>query len=241
MFWKTARAAYAGVTAEDPDIRRYLEISADLQQSGNEGIVGAIHDLGHQWIAERSREGKTLEIGFGSGRHQSFFRGRSNDYFPSEYSSWHFSSDAWRAVRGRGVGADARSLPYRDASFDNVISIYNLEHIDDLQGVFAEVRRVLKSGGRFLIALPCEGGLLWNLGRELTTRRMFQKTYGINYDKAIAFEHVRDFRGVVAELRRSGLFRIGASRLLPLLVPTHHLNLIACLAATATPYQESRT
>jgi SAM-dependent methyltransferase len=232
MFWKTARAAYAGTDASDPDIVRYLAVSAELQQSGNEGLVGKIHDIGHRWIAKRAAGGKTLEVGFGSGHHQKFVRGDGRDYFPSEYSSWHFSSDAWRAVRGRGVGADARALPYRDASFDNVISIYNLEHIDDLQGVFAEVRRVLKRTGRFLIALPCEGGLLWNVGRELTTRRVFQKKYGINYDKAIAFEHVRDFEGVVAELRKSRLFRVESQSLFPALVPTHHLNLIACLECT---------
>jgi len=229
MFWKAARAAYAGITADDDDIRRYLAISSEFQQSGNEGIVGKIHDIGHRWIAERAKTGKTLEIGFGSGRHQSFFRGRREDYFPSEYSSWHFSSEPWRAVRGHGVGADARRLPYRDNAFDNVVSIYNLEHIDDLQGVFAEVSRVLRPGGKFLIALPCEGGLMWNVGRELTTRRAFQKQYGINYDKAIAFEHVRDFAGVVGEIRKSRRFTIERTSLYPFLIPTHHLNLVACL------------
>ena len=237
MFWKTARAAYAGITAADEDIRRYLAVSAEFQQSGNEGIVGKIHDIGHRWIARRAARGKTLEIGFGSGRHQSFVQGRPQDYFPSEFSSWHFSSEPWRAVRGRGTGADARKLPYRDASFDNVISIYNLEHIDDLQGVFAEVRRVLRPGGQFLIALPCEGGLLWNLGRELTTRRAFQKKYGINYDKAIAFEHVRDYSGVVGEIRKSGLFSVQTVRLFPFLLPTHHFNLIACLRCTLSPQE----
>jgi len=235
MFWKAARAAYAGITADDDDIRRYLAISAEFQQSGNEGIVGRIHDIGHRWVAKRALSGKTLEIGFGSGRHERFFRGRREDYFPSEYSAWHFSSDPWRAVRGHGTAADARRLPYRDQSFDNVISIYNMEHIDDLQAVLTEVHRVLRPRGRFLVALPCEGGLLWNVGRELTTRRAFQKQYGINYDKAIAFEHVRDYAGVVAEIRRSRLFSIESRRFFPSIVPIHHLNLIGCLDCTAGP------
>jgi SAM-dependent methyltransferase len=233
MFWKNARAAYAGITAADDDIRRYLAISSEFQQSGNEGIVGKIHDIGHRWVADKTRTGKTLEIGFGSGRHQQFFRGRRGNYFPSEYSSWHFSSESWRAVRGTAVGADARRLPYRGAAFDNVISIYNLEHIDDLQSVFAEVRRVLRPGGKFLITLPCEGGFLWNVGRELTTRRAFQKKYGINYDKAIAFEHVRDFKGVLAEIQRASTFAIDSVELYPFRIPTHHLNLIACVHCTA--------
>lgn len=234
MFWKAARTAYAGITADDPDIQRYLAISALLQQEGNEGIVGRIHDIGHEWVARRTRPGRTLEIGFGSGRHASFHRGESRDYFPSEYSSWHFASAPWRKIRGHGIGCDARRLPYRDGVFTTVVSIYNLEHIDDLQAVLREVRRVLQSDGEFLIALPCEGGLLWNLGRELTTRRQFQKQYSINYDKAIAFEHVRDFRGVYDEIRRSGLFEIRDVRRFPFLLPTHHLNLIACLRCTVS-------
>ncbi len=114
-----------------------------------------------------------------------------------------------------------------------MISIYNLEHIADLESVCREVYRVLGPGGRFLIALPCEGGLLWNIGRELTTRRRFQRRYGINYDKVIAYEHVRDFPGVFAEIRRAGLFRIDRRQMLPFRVPTHHLNLIACIECAA--------
>src|SRR5262249_60886097 len=115
------------------------------------------------------------------------------------------------------------------AAFSTVISIYNLEHILDLQRVLSEVHRVLDPGGSFLIALPCEGGLAWNLGRELTTRRQFQKKYGINYDKIIAYEHVRDFRGVFEELAASRLFDVVRQRFFPALVPSVDLNLVACI------------
>jgi SAM-dependent methyltransferase len=120
--------------------------------------------------------------------------------------------------------------PLCRGAFENVISVYNLEHIEDLQGVLAEVARVLRPGGRFLVGLPCEGGLAWNLGRELTTRRLFMKKYGVDYDKVIAFEHVRDFRGVLAEIRRSGRFRVVEQAFLPFRLPSADLNLIGCLS-----------
>jgi len=228
MFWKKAREKYGRLTAEDEDIKRYLALPGEFQEEGYRGIVGFIQDLGHQWIAKRTPPGPVLEIGFGAGRHRLFFFGRLDDYYVLEYSERYLRSEAWKDFRGRGVLGDARRLPYRSAVFRTVISIYNLEHIADLQSVFREVHRVLKPGGKFLIALPCEGGLLWNLGRELTTRRAFQKRYGINYDKVIAYEHVWDFAGVVEQLRRSGLFRIDTHAMIPLRLPTPHVNLIGC-------------
>ncbi len=230
MFWKQARARYAGVTANDPDVRRFLELSNSFQLDVYGGIAGWIQDEGHRWIAARTGGGRVLEIGFGAGRHSLFFGGDRSNYFASEYSAVHTQSDAWQSVKGRCLRCDARALPFAKGSFDTAISVYNLEHIEDLQGVFREVSRVLKPDGRFLVALPCEGGLAWNLGRELTTRRFFRRKYGVDYDKVIAFEHVRDVRGVIQEIHASGRFRAVEQAYLPLGIPSTNLNLIACLS-----------
>jgi SAM-dependent methyltransferase len=228
LFWAKAHCQYKHCEPDDPDLKRYAELASQLQGEGYEGVTGLIQDIGHRWVARRTRPGRVLEIGFGAGRHASFYAGRREDYFVSEFAEVHFSSAAWQRVRGQGVRCDARRLPFSGATFDTVISIYNLEHISDLQAVFHEVHRVLNARGRFLIALPCEGGLLWNLGRELTTRRTFQRRYGINYDKIIAQEHVWDYHGVYTELHKSRLFRIDTRRLFPTLIPVVHINLIAC-------------
>lgn len=45
--------------------------------------------------------------------------------------------------------ADAQALPFADASFDAVIANHMLYHIPDLPRALAEIRRVLKPGGRF--------------------------------------------------------------------------------------------
>ncbi|MEX3014329.1 bifunctional 2-polyprenyl-6-hydroxyphenol methylase/3-demethylubiquinol 3-O-methyltransferase UbiG [Gymnodinialimonas hymeniacidonis] len=46
-----------------------------------------------------------------------------------------------------GVG---ENLPYPKASFDSVVCVDVLEHVQDLEKVLSEIARVLKPGGRFL-------------------------------------------------------------------------------------------
>ena len=46
------------------------------------------------------------------------------------------------------------SLPFEDASFDHIISTQVLEHVDDLEAVFAEIARTLRPGGTSLHVFP---------------------------------------------------------------------------------------
>jgi ubiquinone/menaquinone biosynthesis C-methylase UbiE len=64
-------------------------------------------------------------------------------------------------VRSRApiAGADARSLPFPDHSFDRVYCAYLLDLIggDDLHTVLGELRRVLRPGGRAVLVSLTEG------------------------------------------------------------------------------------
>lgn len=234
MFWAKARRVYRNVTADDEDVRRYSHLAGQFQKAGYAGLTGWIQNIGHRWVAKHTRPGKVLEIGSGAGQHGKYFRGPPEDIVFSEYAAYAFPSPLLPdRFAGRVVRCDARQLPFGANRFDTVISVYNLEHIAELQSVLREVYRVLAAGGAFLIALPCEGGLAWNLGREFTTRRRYSKLYGINYDKVIAFEHVWDFRGVYTEILKSQLFDIRRRRFFPFDLPTPHVNLIACLELCA--------
>jgi SAM-dependent methyltransferase len=59
----------------------------------------------------------------------------------------------------RLVCGDLRALPLRTGSLDGVWSSYALLHLDDagLQTAFAEVARVLRSGGTAAVLLASEG------------------------------------------------------------------------------------
>ena len=66
------------------------------------------------------------------------------------------------AARGLDVvRGDATRLPLADASVDLVMSTDVWEHVDDHESVAAESRRVLRPGGRLLVAVPA-GMELWS-------------------------------------------------------------------------------
>ena len=58
-----------------------------------------------------------------------------------------------KGVTGRAVVGNAESLQFDDAAFDAVYSSGVLQHTPDMDRAIAEIRRVLKPGGRILIVL----------------------------------------------------------------------------------------
>ena len=61
------------------------------------------------------------------------------------------------AERARGMPVlqgSGESLPFADASFDMVVSVWVLEHVPAPERVFAEVARVMKPGGHFIFLTP---------------------------------------------------------------------------------------
>ncbi len=51
------------------------------------------------------------------------------------------------------------SLPFKDGAFDQVVCLDYLEHVDDDDLTLAEIRRVLKEGGRLILVTPHTGRL----------------------------------------------------------------------------------
>jgi SAM-dependent methyltransferase len=107
-----------------------------------------------------------LDVGSGFGRHvfECARRGArvvALDYATEEVVDTRATlaamAEAGEIDADRVVGtlrADARRLPFADASFDIVITSEVLEHIGDDVGAIAEMVRVLKPGGRFAATVP---------------------------------------------------------------------------------------
>lgn len=83
------------------------------------------------------------------------------------------------------VVGNIEMLPFPDASFDLVVSLWVLEHLDHPGLVFQEVARVLKPGGYFAFVTPNKRSLLIAFRRLLrysTAQRLVKMIYGRKED-----------------------------------------------------------
>ena len=98
--------------------------------------------------------GRAVDVGCGSG---------ATALWSCAYLGWHvtgleYSSVAATLAASRGlpvIRGDARRLPFPDGSMDLVMSTDMREHIEEDEAVAPETVRVLRPGGRALVAVPC--------------------------------------------------------------------------------------
>ncbi|WP_374968676.1 class I SAM-dependent methyltransferase [Terrabacter sp. BE26] len=148
----------------------------------------------HWWYRERRHllakaiagltPGHALDIGAAGGGNTRVLREHGWDAVALEYGQ-----DGAQVAHERGlatVRADATRLPFSDAALDLVVAFDLLEHLHDDDTAVAEVRRVLKPTGTYLVAVPADPRL-WS-----------------SHDEAV--DHVRRYTrdGLVDLLRRGG-------------------------------------
>lgn len=68
------------------------------------------------------------------------------------------------------IQGDATDLPLADSSFDSVVMLGGIHHINDRAALFAEVARILKPGGRFIFREPVSDFFLWRWLRAVIYR-----------------------------------------------------------------------
>lgn len=115
--------------------------------------------------------------------------------------------DTWRVPQAELVNGDGARLPFRDATFDLVVSNLGVNNFDDPGAVFAECRRVLRPGGSIALTSNVTGHM-----RELYAS--FERVLG---EDGAALERLRldvEHRGspasIGARLEAAG-FRVAAS------------------------------
>jgi len=117
----------------------------------------------HWWYAERRAlvrrlvaplpVGRAVDVGCGGGGNTRVLRDLGWQVTGLEYSPVAASLAASRGLQV--VRGDSRRLPFADGALDLVMSTDMWEHVDDDQAVARETARVLRPGGRALVAVPC--------------------------------------------------------------------------------------
>jgi ubiquinone/menaquinone biosynthesis C-methylase UbiE len=104
-----------------------------------------------------ARYERALEIGYGSGAvllalapAVSELHGIGLDADPAPVTALL----AQRGFSGNLAQGNVYELPYDDASFDLVVCFSVFEHLREFERGLAQVARVLRPGGRFLLGMP---------------------------------------------------------------------------------------
>lgn len=186
------------VREDDPDWQEWLKTYILFYEATQKQSVGKIaNDAGYRVMDWIDLSQKTiLEIGPGNINHLVEWRGKPEQYVLVDISADLLSKSAEKLMAA-DVSHDeilvSRSneghLPFKDESFDAIISFYTLEHLHPFHQHLDAMLRVLKKGGIFIGGIPTEGGIGWGLGRYITSRQWFLKNTIINPDKIICWEH----------------------------------------------------
>ena len=106
------------------------------------------------WVCSRA-SGKTLEVAIGTGLNLGYYP-HGTELFGLEFSrpmlQGALDKSAQLKLNAAYTQGDALALPYADASFDSVVCSYALCGFADERAALAEMQRVLKPGGKLLLA-----------------------------------------------------------------------------------------
>jgi SAM-dependent methyltransferase len=210
--------------------RAWWDASAAAYQAEHGAFLG---DTDFVWCPEGLREADArllgdlrdvdvLEIGCGAAQCARWLRTEGARVVGIDLSAAQLAAarvlDARTGVRVPAVVADAAALPFGDGAFDVACSAYGaLPFVADATAVLAEVRRVLRTGGRFVFSVSHP--IRWCFPDDpgpagLTVRdSYFDRRPYVEYDDSGALSYVEHHRTlgdwvqqiVAAGLRLDGL------------------------------------
>ena len=130
-------------------------------------------------LASSPRASRLLEVGYGSGVFLPELARYTDDAFGADVHRNGAAVTATLAGHGcaaRLLTASAGALPYRDGSFDTVVTVSTLEFVPDVAAAVGELVRVTAPGGRLVIVTPGQSRLL-DLGLRILTRERAEATF----------------------------------------------------------------
>ena len=194
------------------------------------GLIGFIFRYQHHKLSPNFmlNEKKVLEIGPGFEPHIKFKKlnfeeyhcvelsksSELKEYFDKEFPYIYFKN------------YDGKKIDYPDNTFDRIIISHTLEHVQNPENFINEMLRVLKTNGHISIALPCDNGFLWRMGRFLL-KKTYHKIRGfseVDFNYFIANEHINTIFQLLSIFKKK--FNLTSEIYLPFRLKVPDFNLI---------------
>jgi SAM-dependent methyltransferase len=161
-------------------------------------------NLGLRLLPDR-RFAKALEVGYGAGAVQLALAGVVDELHGIDLDADPATVEAVLAAKSRTahlVRGSVLEMPYEDASFDLVVCFSVFEHLTEYRRALAEVARVMKPNGRFLLGMP-------------SVNRIMEAGFLLIGFKGIEDHHVTTPESVARAFSEAGL-RVAANAFLDL-------------------------
>lgn len=104
--------------------------------------------------------GPVLEMGSGTGRVSAWIRSLGIEPLCADNSDVMLSEMGKKCFNTIKIDLDKLPYPFPDASFNTIIGINVLEHLQSPAAIFAEAYRLLRLGGRLIVCMPDCASLL---------------------------------------------------------------------------------
>ncbi len=97
---------------------------------------------------------RILDIGCGDAKYFIKLTDKFEEFYGVEFSKVHFDIAREIFSKANYVVADGNELPFKDSSFDTIISFGAFEHNDDIDLIFKQCYRILNKNGFLMFSVP---------------------------------------------------------------------------------------
>lgn len=161
---------------EQPDLQAVTQVQQQIWSKGDFAMVANIVYYPAETLVESLGvvpDERVLDVASGSGNaaiaaaRRSWGNVVSSDYVPALLERGRERAAAER-LEIEFVEADAQALPFADASFDVVTSIYGAMFAPDQEKTASELLRVVKPGGRIGMGNWCPDGAVGTMFKTIS-------------------------------------------------------------------------